>query len=246
VAGASRSPDPVHRSGKPLGERLQRELQRQVQGRADPPGDLLFAQRSPGLGGAVAQGVQYDPAAQLAGLPTARSAGDPARSSVDQAARIAGARSGPEGCGQTNLTCGTTLGGRSRVARGIRVVLGALFVMTGAMKFVVPMLAAAWAGQLAAANIPFPELNRWVVPFIEMAAGVALLTGFYTRISTLLVLSIMAVATYVHLVVDDPALFPLQPAEPIIPAVVMILSVYLLVKGGASRSLDLRATRATG
>ncbi len=132
------------------------------------------------------------------------------------------------------------------VARGIRVVLGALFVMTGAMKLAVPMLAAAWAGQLAAANIPFPELNRWVVPFVEMAVGVALLTGFYTRIAALLVLSIMAVATYVHLVVDDPALFPLQPAEPIIPAVIMILSVYLLVKGGGSRSLDLRATGATG
>ncbi len=130
------------------------------------------------------------------------------------------------------------------VTRGIRVVLGALFVMTGAMKLVVPLLAAAWAGQLAAANIPLPELNRWVVPFIEMGVGVALLVGFYTRIAILLVLNIMAVATYVHFVVDDPALFPLQPAEPIIPAVVMILSVYVLVKGGGSGSLDLRATRA--
>jgi len=130
------------------------------------------------------------------------------------------------------------------VARGIRVVLGALFVMTGAMKLVVPMLAAAWAGQLAAANIPLPELNRWVVPFIEMGVGVALLAGFYTRIATLLVLNIMVVATYVHLVVHDPALFPLQPAEPIIPVVVMILSVYVLVKGGGSGSLDLRATGA--
>ncbi|MFB3122426.1 MAG: DoxX family protein [Candidatus Binatia bacterium] len=130
------------------------------------------------------------------------------------------------------------------VTRGIRVVLGALFVMTGAMKLVVPMLAAAWAGQLAAANIPLPELNRWVVPFIEMGVGVALLVGFYTRIAILLVLNIMAVATYVHFVVDDPALFPLQPAEPIIPAVVMILSVYVLVKGGGSGSLDLRATGA--
>ncbi len=130
------------------------------------------------------------------------------------------------------------------VTRGIRVVLGALFVMTGAMKLVVPMLAAAWAGQLAAANIPLTELNRWVVPFIEMGVGVALLVGFYTRIATLLVLNIMVVATYVHFVVDDPALFPLQPAEPIIPAVVMVLSVYVLVKGGGSGSLDLRATGA--
>ena len=128
------------------------------------------------------------------------------------------------------------------VARGIRVALGVLFVMTGAMKLVVPMLSVAWAGQLAAANIPLPELNRWVVPFIEMAIGVALLAGFYTRIATLLVLNIMAVATYVHFVVDDPALFPLQPAKPIIPAVVVILSVYVLVKGGGSGSLDLRAS----
>ena len=63
------------------------------------------------------------------------------------------------------------------VARVVRIVLGALFLMTGAMKLVVPMLAAAWAGQLAAANIPLPELNRWVVPFVEMGVGVALLPG---------------------------------------------------------------------
>ena len=128
------------------------------------------------------------------------------------------------------------------VARGIRVVLGVIFLMTGVMKLVVPMLSAAWAGQLAAANIPLPELNRWVVPFIEMGVGVALLVGFYTRIATLLVLNIMVVATYVHVVVHDPALFPLQPSQPIIPAVVMILSVYVLVKGGGSGSLDLRST----
>ncbi len=128
------------------------------------------------------------------------------------------------------------------VARGIRVVLGAIFVMTGVMKLVVPMLSAAWAGQLAAANIPLPEINRWVVPFIEMGVGVALLVGFYTRIATLLVLNIMVVATYVHVVVHDPALFPLQPSQPVIPAVVMILSVYVLVKGGGSGSLDLRST----
>ena len=127
------------------------------------------------------------------------------------------------------------------VARVVRLALGALFLMTGAMKLVVPMLAAAWAGQLAAANIPLPEINRWVVPFVEMGVGVALLLGLYTRIAILVVLNIMAVATYVHLVVDDPALFPLQPAAPIIPAVVTLLAVYLLVKGGGSGSLDLKA-----
>lgn len=128
-----------------------------------------------------------------------------------------------------------------RVAAWIRIGLGFLFVMTGVMKLVVPSLGAAFAGQLAGANIPFQELNRWVVPFVEVGVGIALVMGFYTRIATLLVFSIMIVGTYVHLVVDDPSVFPLQPTEPIIPVVVMILSVYLLLRGGGSGSLDLRA-----
>lgn len=132
---------------------------------------------------------------------------------------------------------------RDGVARVIRLVLGVLFLMTGAMKLIIPMLAAAWAAQLAAADIPFPEFNRWVVPFVEMGVGAALLAGFYTRVAALLILGIMVVATYVHLVADDPALFPLQPAEPVVPAVVIILSVYLLLKGGGSGSLALGAVR---
>jgi uncharacterized membrane protein YphA (DoxX/SURF4 family) len=129
-----------------------------------------------------------------------------------------------------------------RVAAGIRILVGILFVMTGVMKLVVPSLGAAFAGQLAGANIPLEELNRWVVPFMEIGVGGALLIGFHTRVATLLVFNIMIVATYVHMVVNDPSLFPLQPEEPIIPAVVMILSAYMLVRGGGSGSADLRAS----
>jgi uncharacterized membrane protein YphA (DoxX/SURF4 family) len=132
-----------------------------------------------------------------------------------------------------------------RVAAGIRIGLGVLFVMTGIMKVVVPSLGEAFAGQLAGANIPLQELNRWAVPFIEMAVGGALLVGFYTRLATFVVFNIMIVGTYVHLVVDDPSLFPLQPEQPIIPAVVMILSVYLLLRGGGAGSADLRASEGT-
>ncbi len=115
-------------------------------------------------------------------------------------------------------------------------------MMTGVMKLVVPSLGEAFAGQLAAANIPLQDLNRWAVPFIEIGVGGALLIGFYTRIATVFVFSIMIVGTYVHLVVDDPSLFPLQPEEPIIPAVVMILSAYVLLRGGGSGSSDLKAS----
>jgi uncharacterized membrane protein YphA (DoxX/SURF4 family) len=114
--------------------------------------------------------------------------------------------------------------------------------MTGVMKLAVPSLGAAFAGQLAAANIPFQDLNRWVVPFLEIGIGGAMLIGFHTRIATLLIFNIMIVGTYVHVVVNDPSLFPLQPEEPIIPAVVMILSAYVLLKGGGSRSADLKAS----
>ena len=129
-----------------------------------------------------------------------------------------------------------------RVAAWIRIALGVLFVMTGVMKLVVPSLGAAFVGQLAGADIPLQELNRWAVPFIEVGVGGVLLIGFYTRIATLIVFSIMIVGTYVHLVVDDPSLFPLQPEEPIIPVAVMILSIYVLLRGGGSGSSDLRAS----
>tara|TARA_B100000029_G_C17384209_1_gene890935 strand:+ start:522 stop:743 length:222 start_codon:yes stop_codon:yes gene_type:complete len=69
-----------------------------------------------------------------------------------------------------------------------------------------------------------------------------MLAGFHTRVAAIVVLGIMVVATYVHLVVDDPSLFPLQPEEPVIPVVVIALSAYLLLKGGGSGSLDLKAT----
>ena len=129
-----------------------------------------------------------------------------------------------------------------RVAAGIRIASGILFVMTGVMKLAVPTLGAAFAGQLAGANIPFQDLQRWIVPFVEVGVGCALLVGYFTRVATLLVLNIMVVATYVHLVVNDPSLFPLQPEEPIIPAVVILLSAYTLVRGGGSGSFDLRAS----
>jgi transposase InsO family protein len=56
---------------------------------------------------------EYNTIRPHSGLPATRAAGDSACSNVAQTARTAGAGSGPEGCGQTNLTCGTTLGGRS-------------------------------------------------------------------------------------------------------------------------------------
>jgi putative oxidoreductase len=125
-----------------------------------------------------------------------------------------------------------------------RLTLGVLFMITGGMKLLVPGLAQAWAGQLVAAQLPLYELTRWSVPFLEVGLGIVLLLGLFARVAAVLVLAIMAVATYVHLVVADPALFPLQPTLPVVPLAVMALGAYLLWRGAGSWSLDLKATEA--
>ena len=104
----------------------------------------------------------------------------------------------------------------NKLAGVIRLFLAVMFLMTGAMKLLVPSLAEAWSGQLLAANIPLYTVSRWSVPFVEIALGVVLASGAFARPAAVVMMGIMVVATYVHLVVDDPSLFPLQPTEPII------------------------------
>ena len=128
----------------------------------------------------------------------------------------------------------------NRCAGVIRMLLGGMFVMTGIMKLVVPTLREAFSGQLQAASIPFHGLNMMVIPVFEVVIGVLLLTGFLSRVGALMVMGLMVVATYVHLVVDDPTLFPLQPELPIIPIGVILMCVYLLVVGGGAWSRDLK------
>jgi uncharacterized membrane protein YphA (DoxX/SURF4 family) len=125
-----------------------------------------------------------------------------------------------------------------RLAGVTRLVLGVLFVMTGLMKLLVPMLAEAWSGQLLAAGLPFYALTRWAVPFVEVGVGILLLVGLCARLAAFVVLAMMIVATYVHLVVDDPALFPLQPSAPVIPLGVIVLVAYVLWRGAGSWSLE--------
>lgn len=126
------------------------------------------------------------------------------------------------------------------LAGAIRMALGVLFLMTGAMKLSVPILAEAFSGQLVAAGVPLIWLMKWAVPLVEIGAGLALLVGAFTRVVALVIIGIMSVAAYVHLVVNDAALFPLQPNEPVVPLVVMVMAGYLVWRGAGSGSVDLR------
>ena len=127
-----------------------------------------------------------------------------------------------------------------KLAGVLRLLLGFVFFMAGVLKVVVPFLGEAFSGQLKAANIPLYNLSLFTVPVVEMALGVTLFFGLHTRLSAGVAAIIMVVATYVHVVADDPSLFPLQPVEPIGPLVLLAALLYLLWKGGGAWSIDLR------
>ncbi len=131
-----------------------------------------------------------------------------------------------------------------KLAGIVRLLLALLFLMAGAMKLLIPMLADAWSGQLLAANLPFYSITRWTVPFLEVFLGVALAVGLFARPAVVVVIGIMVVATYVHVAVEDLPLFPVQPSEPIIPLIVIAMSAYILWRGAGAWSLDLRATQS--
>lgn len=124
-----------------------------------------------------------------------------------------------------------------------RLFLGLLFTSTGVMKFVVPSLRDAFSGQLMEAGLPFHSLNMWLVPLIELLVGLMLILGIFGRLASLVAIGMMLVATYVHLVVHNPDLFPLQPEAPIIPLIAIALCLYVLWAGSGSWSVDLRQLR---
>ena len=111
----------------------------------------------------------------------------------------------------------------NRLAGTCRLLLGLLFLSTGVMKLAVPTLRAAFSGQLTEAGLPFHSLNMTLVPLVEVALGTMLLVGLFGRLAAFTAIGMMIVATYVHLVVDDPELFPMQPEAPVIPLVTILL-----------------------
>jgi len=129
---------------------------------------------------------------------------------------------------------------RDRVGGVLRILVGLVFIMAGILKVLVPSLGQAFSGQLEAAGIPMHGLVLYTFPIVEMVLGILLLVGLHARISAALAAVSMAVATYVHIVIDDPSLFPLQPVEPIGPLVFLAMLIYTVIRGAGAWSIDLR------
>jgi len=118
-----------------------------------------------------------------------------------------------------------------------RMFIGALILMAGVTKLTVPMLRAAFSGQLRLARLPFYRLTFWLLPVVELTVGALLILGVGTRPAAAVVLLMMLGAVYVHVVVDDPSVFPLQPNAPIIPIAVIGFTIYVLVAGTGAWSV---------
>ena len=129
-----------------------------------------------------------------------------------------------------------------KFAGALRILLGFIFFMAGILKVVVPSLGLAFSGQLIAAGIPLRGLVLFSFPIVEMVLGILLLLGFHARLTAAAAAASMVVATYVHIAVEDPSLFPLQPVEPIGPLVLLVMALYLLWRGGGAWSIDLKET----
>ena len=122
----------------------------------------------------------------------------------------------------------------------LRVLVGLIFLMAGILKVVVPSLGEAFSGQLTAANIPLQAFVQFTFPVAETVLGILLLVGFHARLSALVAAASMVVATYVHIVINDPSLFPLQPVEPIGPLVLIAMLIYTVIRGAGAWSIDLK------
>ena len=125
--------------------------------------------------------------------------------------------------------------------RGVlRILLGLVFFMAGILKVVDPFLGEALSGQLVAAGIPLRGFVLFTFPIVEMVLGILLIFGRYTRLCAMAAAVSMVVATYVHLAVEDPSLFPLQTVQPLRPLVLLVMALYLIWRGGGTWSIDRR------
>ena len=108
-----------------------------------------------------------------------------------------------------------------------RVLLGLFVLGTGVITFFVPDFKVAFIAQLTAANIPLQRLTLFVIPTLEGVVGLLLIGGGLIRLASLVCILITALLTYLHLVVTEPTLYPLQFGLPLIPIVALVLSGFL-------------------
>lgn len=97
----------------------------------------------------------------------------------------------------------------------VRLGLGLAFVVYGYPKITGgPQLWEQIGGSMGILGIGFaPKFWGFMAAFAEFGGGILLILGLFTRVATLLLLCVMAMATVVHLDKGDPFTTALHPIE---------------------------------
>jgi len=119
----------------------------------------------------------------------------------------------------------------------IRFMIGAVFLSEGIQKFLFP--AVRGAGRFEKIGLPYPEFLGSFVGFFEIAGGLLVLLGLFTRLASIPLIIIMLVAmatTKTHLLADKGFWEMLHGSRT--DWSMLLGSIFLLIKGGGKWSAD--------
>ena len=124
----------------------------------------------------------------------------------------------------------------------VRLLVGAVFLSEGIQKFLFP--ADVGAGRFAKIGLPSPEFLGPFVAGFEIVCGALILLGLLTRVATIPLLAIMAVALYsTKLPILIEAGFWTMAHESRTDFSMVMGALFLLIVGAGAWSLDARLKR---
>lgn len=119
----------------------------------------------------------------------------------------------------------------------IRLMVGAVFLSEGIQKFLFPELRG--AGRFAKIGLPYPEFLGGFVGGFEIACGILVLIGLFTRLAAIPLLAIMLVAiatTKADILANDGFWTMMHGSRT--DWAMLLGSVFLIIKGGGRWSVD--------
>ena len=127
----------------------------------------------------------------------------------------------------------------------IRLLVGAVFLSEGIQKFLFP--SEVGAGRFAKIGLPSPEFLGPFVGTFEIVCGSLILIGLFTRLATIPLLTIMAVAIYTTKI---PTLLKVgfwkMAHEGRADFSMTMCALFLLIVGAGAWSMDARFGKNTG
>lgn len=119
----------------------------------------------------------------------------------------------------------------------IRLVVGAVFLSEGIQKFLIPEIRG--AGRFEKIGLPSPEFLGGFVGFFEIACGLLVLLGLFTRFASIPLIIIMLVAfavTKSEVFINEGFWSLLHGSRT--DWSMLLCSIFLLIEGGGKWSLD--------